>query len=363
MKRFTVALIGSLLLSFAAHAWPACSGNWIQVPAGTSNANGAVVTENGQTFQCQKPTPTPTPTATNTNTNSNANSNTNSASSASNSASNSASSASSNQSQKQQQNQTQTANGGSASSLSNATGGASNSTASASNNGNGSNNSTYSNTTNVAAPKIPVATALAPETLPTSPCYKTYSGAGQAQSFGFSFGGGKVDKGCDDRETARLFAVAGNRIAFAKVMCDTPAAKRAHLTLEECAASLPAPVAVPIVQAPAPAPVPNIIVNVPAPVVITEPAMPVASNNSGTLRDVGTCKLYYGKPTNVCYRILDDAVIALRNNTAARLVLVGPMETSKVLPYLAGKIDRSRVELHLDDDANNNLTVQTWSVE
>src|SRR5208337_2795165 len=44
-----------------AFAWPACSGNWIQVPAGTSSANGAVVTEGGQTFQCQKPSPTPTP--------------------------------------------------------------------------------------------------------------------------------------------------------------------------------------------------------------------------------------------------------------------------------------------------------------
>lgn len=70
-------LLFALTLSGTAFAWPACSGNWISVPAGTSSANGAIVTENGQTFQCQKPAPTPTPTPTTTNTNTNTNTNSN----------------------------------------------------------------------------------------------------------------------------------------------------------------------------------------------------------------------------------------------------------------------------------------------
>ena len=384
MKRFVVLLIGSLLLTAAARAWPSCSGNWIQVPAGTSTANGAIVTENGQTFQCQKPTPTPTPTATNSNTstnsnanaNNNANSNTNSNKNTNTSASNSASTASASQEQQQ------TANGGSAT----ATGGASQSTVKNSGNSSNSNvntanggagglanaaasNNSSGNQTSVSENNITniprqTASAIAPDTIPTSPCFKSFSGAGQGPAFGFSFGGGKIDKGCDDRETARLFAVAGNRLAFAKIMCDTPAAKRARLTIDDCSFQVPVPVPVPVVALPVPVSVTPPTIVVPAPqVVIQTPAPVPTATNEGTVYNIGTCKFFNRRPSNACYRLLDDAVRAMESRPNARLIMVGPLETTKVFPYIDGKISRSRIELRLDDDANNNLTIETWSVQ
>ncbi len=359
MKRFTVLLIGSLLLTAAAHAWPACSGNWIQVPAGTSTANGAVVTENGQTFQCQKPAPTPTPTPTATNANTNTNSNTNSNSNAnvnnnsskSSSSSTSTASANQNQAQQQNQNQAQTANGGSATS-----------TASASNNGNGSNNSTYSNTTTVAAPKIPVETAVGIAPYPTANCSKGYGGGVQTMPIGISGGFSKIDENCAILETARSFDSYGERYAACKIKVENKYAKKAHVTLEDCMRVVvvvaPAPVVVP-----APVPVPNIIVNIPAPVPLPVVAPVPVTTNDGTLRSIGTCKLNYGKPTNVCYRFLDDAVLALNGDANARIVIDGPMESTNILPYLSRKVSRSRIELRLSDEANNNLTVATWSAQ
>ena len=82
---------------------------------------------------------------------------------------------------------------------------------------NGSNVST-SDTTNVVAPKIPVASAYAPTALPTVPCFKGYGGAVQTMAVGGSFGGGKVDQGCDSREQARVYMLMGSRLAACKVL-------------------------------------------------------------------------------------------------------------------------------------------------
>jgi hypothetical protein len=364
--KLAVALLAMAVFAVGAHAWPSCSGNWISVPAGTSSTNGAVVTENGQTFQCQKPTPTPTPTPAPT---------TISATSASNSAANSASSASNNQSQKQ--GQTQTANGGSASlkdsgnssstvkdsgnssnsNVNSAQGGAAN------NNGNGSNNASYANTTNVEASKIPVETAVGVAPYPTANCSKGYGAGVQTMPIGISGGFSKIDENCAILETARSFDAYGERYAACKIKVNNKYAKKAGVTLEDCMRVVvvvaPVPVAVPT---PTPAPVPNIIVNVPAPMPVVAPTVPIAEIN-GTLRNLGTCNLHYGKPTNVCYRVLDDAVRVLESQSTARLILTGPIESTKVLSYIDGKIARSRVELRLSDDANSTLTIETWNVQ
>jgi hypothetical protein len=78
------------------------------------------------------------------------------------------------------------------------------------------------------------ASAIAPDTFPTSPCFKTASGAGQGAGFGFSLGAGKVDEGCDARETARILASMGSKTAACKLIVSTKASKRAGVTLADC---------------------------------------------------------------------------------------------------------------------------------
>jgi hypothetical protein len=87
--------------------------------------------------------------------------------------------------------------------------------------------------------------AYSPEALPTAPCFKGYSAGASSPFVAGSFGGGKIDKGCEARETARSFALLGNYSAAAKLLCSTEAAKRAGLTTEDClnVVAAPAPVA------------------------------------------------------------------------------------------------------------------------
>jgi hypothetical protein len=116
--------------------------------------------------------------------------------------------------------------------------------------------------------KPAAASAVAPIGFPTAPCLAPFGGAAQSIPGGISFGGAKVDQGCDSRATAQQFALLlNNRVAAAKILCTTKAARRAHLTMEDCLASTPAPVAVvtPVVAAPSvaqPAPI-QVTVNVP----------------------------------------------------------------------------------------------------
>ena len=265
-------LIIALALCSPALAWN-CTGNDIrvQVPpgtqgTGTGDAPGNVVTVQGITFECEPPTPvTPTapvvPPITNTNIN-NANSASNSASN-SNSSSNSTSSSNQNQTQKQRQTQTQTATGGNANSSSNATG------------GNAIGNGDNANNTTVNEAKIPVASAYAPTAFPSAPCVKSYGGGAQTMAFGASFGAGKIDPGCDERETARAFALLGSKLAACKVMIQGKEAKKAGITLEDCLGPKLVPVqvisAVPVQVAPA-----QIIVPAPSVTIINQlPSAPV----------------------------------------------------------------------------------------
>ena len=86
--------------------------------------------------------------------------------------------------------------------------GASTSTAGASSSsGNTSGNTTI--TSNYTAPKIPVATAVAPSNFPTAPCMGSSSIGGSAVLFGFSAGSSWEATECMTFEAARSFDQAG----------------------------------------------------------------------------------------------------------------------------------------------------------
>jgi hypothetical protein len=244
MKTLYTAII-TLVLSASCWAW-SCPTNqhWVQVAPGTP---GTTVVE-GITFQCQPNTPPVTPPNVTDNhiQNNIHNKNTNNNTSSSNS------SASSNQSQDQTQKQSQSQV---------ATGGNASSTSAATENGNNSNNTT------VEAPKIPVSTAIAPTVFPTVPCLKGYGGAVQTGMFGGSFGGGKIDEGCDQRELARSFSGV-SKVAQCKILVNTKAAKKAGVTMLDCMG--PA-------QEIVPEPVAPVIVVTPAPLVLVAPTYVIPS--------------------------------------------------------------------------------------
>jgi hypothetical protein len=286
-KVFGLILFMLGVCTHPAFAWPQCNGNWNQVPAGTSSAGGAIYTADGLTWQCQPKTPTtPSSTGGNSNANSVATA-TSSSTAASQSASNSSATGGKSSS-------ISSATGGNAtggnsysgvsnsgnSSVSNsvnATGGAGgNATASATNNGNGANNSTYSSTTNVAASKIPVATAIAPPSGSANTCFKGFGGGVQSALLGASFGGGKIDTNCAILEAARL---APSLLARCKVYLSDKYVKAAGVTLDDCLAdqALLAVASIPAEPAPAPVPAqqtivlpaPQVTINLPAPVLST----------------------------------------------------------------------------------------------
>ena len=262
MKHVRLLFVALLLAAApAAFAWPSCSGQWVSVPKTTTG--GTLYSTGDLLFQCQQPQPSQ-PTSP---------SSSSSASSSASSVSASNASASSetsqlqgqNQGQQQGQGQNQTADGGAAS---------------ASNTG-GNNSNNTKNVTNVAAPRIPVATAYAPSSLPTATCFKGYGGGVQTMPVGVSLGGGKIDENCRALETARN---APNRLTFCKVYVRLKDAKAAGVTLDDCMnepAPEPAPEPV-IVPAPAPVPAPVVpvppIIVIPTTVVLSQPpvTLPVA---------------------------------------------------------------------------------------
>jgi hypothetical protein len=82
---------------------------------------------------------------------------------------------------------------------------------------------------------------------------------------GGSFGGGKVDPGCDARELARSFT-SRQTVASCKVLLSTKAAKKAGVTMEDCLGSAPEPI--PVVSTPVPVvSAPSVSITLPAPVV------------------------------------------------------------------------------------------------
>ena len=277
MKKLGLLFFTLALFSLPSFAWN-CSNplaERVVVPSSTSgtygDGNGQLATYQGQLYECEV-----VPTATNAPPSA-VNTNTNNATSASNS--------------------TSTATGGNASST--ATGGNSSSSSGVSNSGNSSNtnnntlqggnqsqkqsNSSTNNnastatgngdnandSTSITNIKPASATAFAPVGFATAPCMVAFGGGAQSIPGGISFGGSRTDKGCDSRATAQQFALLlNNRVAAAKILCTTKAAKRAHLTMEDCLASVapvPSPVMVvpPVSPPPVAAPAPSITVNFP----------------------------------------------------------------------------------------------------
>jgi hypothetical protein len=126
-----------------------------------------------------------------------------------------------------------------------------------------------------------VAPAIVGPQFHTSPCVKGWGAAGQSGWAGLGISGGKVDRGCDIRETAEQFRNAGSMVAFCKMLIMEPNARKAGVTFEECmavpqakAAALPAMV----MPAPTPEPPPERTVVVPAPQVTINlpPTPPIA---------------------------------------------------------------------------------------
>jgi hypothetical protein len=247
MKSASIIVLFFVLFTPSAKAWDCPKGQIRQqAPAGTP---GAVVVE-GIPFICVS---TPTPGASNTNQNINTNTN------KINVVAQGGAGGSANQKQQQTQTQSQTQTA----SVSNS--GNSTSTSSATENGDNSNNSTFNQVRQTSS-------ALAPPQYPSASCFKTYGGAAQGPAFGFSIGGGKIDRDCSARELARSFIGLNNPTAAARVLCETADAKRAHLTLDDCLAiESPATAqAIPpasITQPNIIVPAPQVTVNLPAPIV------------------------------------------------------------------------------------------------
>jgi len=156
----------------------------------------------------------------------------------------------------------------------NATGGTSSASSTAGANVQGGN---ISDNTNI--PRQ-TASAYAPPAFHTSPCVKAWGAGAQAPVAGLSIGGGKIDKGCDIRETAEEFRNAGALTAFCKTLVTEPSAIKAGVTFADCIMEVSetvkpvqAPVAIPVPQV-AP-PVPQIIVP-PAQVTVNIPPWPIA---------------------------------------------------------------------------------------
>lgn len=125
--------------------------------------------------------------------------------------------------------------------------------------------------------------AIAPQPFHTAPCVKGWGGAAQTGWAGLSLGAGKVDQGCDIRETAEEFRNAGSLVAFCKMLVTEPSAKKAGVSFQDCmtivppqniaeeSPSRPEPVMAPpqIIVPPA-----QVTVNMPTPAVATPVLIP-----------------------------------------------------------------------------------------
>lgn len=213
----------------------------------------------------------------------------------------------------------------------NATGGTQSQSASAS-----GNDSFYSSTTNVEAPKIPVSTAYSPTSIPTVPCFKGFGAGVQTAPVGASFGGGKIDENCAILETARSFALSGSRLAYCKTMLINKYAKKAGVTLDDCMRELtPTAAPAPAIAAPVPLPVaPHVVAAVPAAITAPVVAVPIANFRPQlvgicTFASNFECNLTSntaGDPTHVttiCDRMITQAIKLLEANPGTVVKVIG----------------------------------------
>jgi hypothetical protein len=92
----------------------------------------------------------------------------------------------------------------------------------------------------------------------------------QSGPAGVSFGGGKVDQGCDDRELARAFQ-GPQTVASCKILLNTKKAKKAGITMEDCLGPKPEPVVEPRPELPVVAPVQSTKVDIQVEPIKVEP--------------------------------------------------------------------------------------------
>lgn len=397
MKAIVKAFVVAVLLAVSctvANAWPSCPGVWNQVSNGTaatgsSGQIGEIYTADGITWQCQSKTPTP-PAGGNSGANSSSASNSTSNSTSTGGTSNAGSTSNASGGNATGGNSTSTANGGSVSSKNtnnntanggaggNAQGGAggssqSNSNASANGNGNGSNN--FTTDTNVAASKIPVATAIGLAPSPTVTCLNSVGAGVQTMAVGGSLGFGHVDKNCAILETARAGALYGNKMAFCKVYLKDKYVKQSGLTLDECLVTpqltpQPAVVASQPVSLPTPvAPTEVRIVTVPAPVADPVPAI----SNVGTIHYIGEFKMDQVPGSGVCpspralvtpagKNVLDLALETVPDH--GKIIIAGtPRNAIASMRYLSLHIPKERVMIRIDDNQDATVSVSTWEVQ
>lgn len=355
--------LAALLLMFStgAFAWNCPTGQIRQqAPQGTPTTAPYYDVVEGIAFICVPANPSPTPSSSTqqqsqqqnqSTTNNLQNTSTNKNTSASNSTSSANSNSTSNSSSASSSSSKSAVNN---SGNSSATGG----NASAANNSQGNVSSYESSYQEVRQNPG----AYAPTVYSTAPCSKGVSGGASTPSVAATFGIVLTDKGCDSRQTAVIFHGIGNDFAAAKILCSTDAAKRAHLTTDECLLVVaPPPV---VVNTPAPAPT-VIVVPTPTPVaaVIPQPTVEVpVLKQTSTLYDIGSCTMTNLHLTNVCKRMLDDAALRLENRPNARLVLTGPVESAQAAGFLRNRVSRSRIELRLADEQDYTLNIQLFEV-
>ena len=283
---------------------------------------------------------------------------------------------------------TNTANGGSAN------GNGSNNTTSASSNQTQSNSSTNANqssangngagagansnntTNNIAAPKIPVPTAYAPTTIPTSPCLKGYEAGGQGAAFGFALGGSKVDKNCQELELARSFDSMNERLAGCKVKVDAARkiAKDAGVTVADCMEHemVDAP---PVVLPPAPptpqqptfilipqqAPVAAPAVVTPAPVIQSEIPVGIctfASKTQCTAKDSDAVIIDPSRPTAVCKEMIAAATAQLKLHPGYVIVLRGNRNPSEDVLLAATRANRVKQQFEASGVSSGHLKTE-----
>lgn len=286
-----------------------------------------------------------------------------------------------NQNQSQSQSSTSKATGGSVNNSGNSSNkntntassavtnsGNSESQSSAANNGNNANNSSYQSSSTYNEVKQNPG-AFAPEIFSANPCAGVgISGGFSNAAVGISGGLQKIDKGCDDRATAILFLQAGNEIAYAKVMCITPAARRAHLTLDECRQVVRKQTTVIVAPPPSASVAPNVNVTVVIPPVVAsapEPT-PVIVTTATQRKDFPNCSVPNASIlTNVCKAELRDAARAMVGNPGAVLHIAAPQSVVSALKkFLAANGVLHGVEWGIFDGQNNNLSLYlTWTEE
>jgi hypothetical protein len=200
---------------------------------------------------------------------------------------------------------------------------------------------------------------------------------------GVSFGGGKVDAGCDAREMARYYALLGSRLAACKMMVNVKSSKKAGITLDDCMLQTvvenppPAPVVIP----PAPQ-VPNIVINVPAPVIQQGAPAPAPIPDAvvtPTRFLVGICTFagsvicqQPGKPdvrvplksiniysptrvTSICKEMLNAAAAQLASNPQYKLFIIGNQNVSEAAGVVAiSRANEARRYLVNHDGVSSN---------